>query len=87
MSVGDFQEGERYTALARTTTPQTPPHGHEHPLAVYGNVAWTTFMTIVAGVPIVDIIVDTDFMCQLAQITSSLCGLFWALCYTVIPVS
>ena len=60
----------------------TPPltDVHEHPLAVYGNVAWTTFMTIVAGVPIVDIIVDTEFMCQLAQITSSLCGLFWALC-------
>eukprot|EP00618_Florenciella_parvula_P002458 CAMPEP_0119481228 /NCGR_PEP_ID=MMETSP1344-20130328/9670_1 /TAXON_ID=236787 /ORGANISM="Florenciella parvula, Strain CCMP2471" /LENGTH=286 /DNA_ID=CAMNT_0007515597 /DNA_START=39 /DNA_END=898 /DNA_ORIENTATION=+ len=52
---------------------------------VYGNIAWTLAVTILCTVPTIDIIVDSYFTCTAAQISSSMFGLIWALCYTVIP--
>lgn len=52
---------------------------------MYGNIAWTVTTTFVGIVPLVDIIIDSKLTCELAQISSSLCGVFFLLCYTVVP--
>jgi hypothetical protein len=52
---------------------------------VYGNIAWTFTTTFAVVVPLVDVVLDSKLTCELAQICTSMYGIFFLLCYSVVP--